>query len=70
MAVQKKSRRDFLKGVGAGIAVMNLPSNSNWAEAAEIHSGKDFYIAKIDHTLFARIKGKSYKDDCTLPLDR
>ena len=29
----------------------------------------DFYIAEIDDVLFARIKGKSYKDNCTVPLD-
>ena len=28
-----------------------------------------FYIRKIDGDLLARIQGKSYKDDCTLPLD-
>ena len=28
-----------------------------------------FYIKKIDDTLYERIKGKSYKDDCALPLD-
>ena len=29
----------------------------------------DFYVSRIDEKLFARIKGKSYKDNCTLPLD-
>ena len=28
-----------------------------------------FYISKINDEIFARIKGKSFKDDCTLPLD-
>ena len=30
---------------------------------------KGFYISKINDEIFARIKGKSFKDDCTLPLD-
>lgn len=29
----------------------------------------DFYISKIDSDIFSRISGKSYKDDCTLPLE-
>ena len=28
-----------------------------------------FYVKKIDDKIFARIKGKSYKDDCTVPLE-
>ena len=28
-----------------------------------------FYVSKITPEIFARIKGKSYKDDCTLPLE-
>ena len=28
----------------------------------------NFYAAEIDDVIFARIKGKSYKDDCTVPL--
>ena len=30
---------------------------------------EDFKISKIDDTIFARIKGKSFKDDCTIPRD-
>ena len=29
----------------------------------------EFYISQITNDIFARIKGKSYKDDCTLPLE-
>ncbi len=32
------------------------------------HFDKDFYAAEIDDVIFSRIKGKSYKDDCTVPL--
>ena len=28
-----------------------------------------FYVKKIDDEIFARIKGKSYKDDCTVPRE-
>ena len=28
-----------------------------------------FYIKRIDEPIFARIKGKSYKSDCTVPVD-
>ena len=28
-----------------------------------------FYILKIDDKIFARIKGKSYKDNCTIPIE-
>ena len=28
-----------------------------------------FYIKRIDNDIFARIKGKSYKDGCTVPLE-
>lgn len=28
----------------------------------------NFYAAEIDDVIFARIKGKSYKDNCTVPL--
>lgn len=29
----------------------------------------NFYAAEIDDVIFARIKGKSYKDNCIVPLD-
>ena len=63
------SRRDFLKCMGVGIAALNLPLSGNMVEAAEIRDKKDFYVAKINKELFQRIKGKSYKHDCTLPLE-
>ena len=30
---------------------------------------EDFYISEINDEIFARIKGKSFKDDCTLPVE-
>lgn len=32
-------------------------------------SEKDFYIAMISDEIFARMKGKSYKDDCNVPIE-
>lgn len=36
--------------------------------ATDYQTDGSFYAAEIDDVLFARIKGKSYKDDCTVPL--
>lgn len=43
----------------------NLIVVQNETEAVE----KYFYVTPIDDELFARIKGKSFKDDCTLPRE-
>ena len=32
-------------------------------------NNKGFKISEIDSTIFSRIKDKTFKDDCTLPLD-
>ena len=69
MFQQNISRRAFLKGAGVGLAALHLPAFPHIAEAADIRGDKDFYVAKIDDAVFRRIKGKSYKDDCTLPLE-
>ena len=34
---------------------------------ADVKDG--FYMKKIDDEIFSRIKGKSFKDDCTLPVE-
>ena len=39
------------------------------AASASFANERDFYASEIDDVIFARIKGKSYKDNCTLPLD-
>lgn len=69
MFKKKLSRRDFLKGVGVGLAALNLPAFPNRIEAAPSQSGTGFYVTAIDDAIFSRIKGKSYKDDCTLPVE-
>ncbi|MBQ6434500.1 MAG: hypothetical protein IJJ09_00700, partial [Synergistaceae bacterium] len=30
---------------------------------------ENFYVSEISDEIFARIKGKSFKDDCTLPVE-
>jgi len=32
-------------------------------------ANENFYAAEIDDVIFARIKGKSFKDDCTVPRE-
>lgn len=66
---QNLSRRDFLKAASLGIATLSLPAIPHIAEAGTIQNKQGFYIAKIDNELFQRIKDKSYKADCTLPLE-
>ena len=39
------------------------------ADAAYAEGNEGFYMSKIDDEIFARIKGKSFKDNCTLPLE-
>ena len=39
------------------------------AGAAYAESNEGFYMSKIDDEIFARIKGKSFKDNCTLPVE-
>lgn len=39
-------------------------------EETEVESMEDaFYISPVGEDIFERMKGKSYKDDCTLPLE-
>lgn len=42
---------------------------SNDLSGNEVDEMNDFYISEIDDEIFARIKGKSYKDDCTVPVE-
>ena len=49
----------------ATMDILTVPFQNVEASAAK----KDFYISKIDSEIFSRIKGKSYKDNCPLPLE-
>ena len=39
------------------------------SKGAEPGAGDGFYITEITDELFARIYGKSFKEDCTLPRE-
>lgn len=41
----------------------------NDLSADEEEDMNDFYVSEIDDAIFARIKGKSYKDDCSVPVE-
>ncbi|MBQ7477566.1 MAG: hypothetical protein IJT01_01510, partial [Selenomonadaceae bacterium] len=63
----KITRRNLIKSALMLLSANILLPSFQKSEAAEAKT--DFYISKIDSQMFSRIKGKSYKDDCTLPLD-
>ena len=63
----KMTRRNLIKAGLTMMAAEVLAPSFQTVEAAAVKEG--FYISKIDGEIFSRIKGKSYKDDCTLPLD-
>ena len=52
----------------AEAAVTSDAGASEMAEAAA-EEDTDFYMTEITDELFERIKGKSFKDDCTLPRE-
>ena len=63
------SRRDFLKTVGLGAVALTLPTFQKTVNAEVVHDSNKFYMSKITDEIFARMKGKSFKDDCPLSLD-
>ena len=44
------------------------PSQSQVSASSEAPTG-EFYVSEITDEIFARIEGKSFKDDCTLPRE-
>lgn len=48
------------------VLILTLISSVSFS-FADVKDG--FYVSKIDDEIFARIKGKSFKDDCTLPRE-
>ena len=48
----------------AAACVMN---DQSVEAAAKKDKNKSFYITKINKSVWKRIKGKSYKKDCTIP---
>lgn len=51
------------------IAILMLIFSFSGVYANEQNEKNDFYAMKINDEIFSRIKGKSYKDNCPLPLD-
>ena len=47
---------------------VNISAENLSAAENEIFE-KGFYVKKIDDEIFARIKGKSFKDDCIVPVE-
>ena len=52
----------------AEISTAAITSANLSAAEQEIYKN-GFYVTKIDDKIFARIKGKSFKDNCTLPVE-
>lgn len=52
----------------AEISTAAITSKNLSATEQEIYKN-GFYVTKIDDKIFARIKGKSFKDNCTLSVD-
>ena len=60
------SRRNFIKSASLTLAAVTFAPLEKIVQAAE---SNEFYMSKIDDKIFARIKGKSFKDNCTLPVE-
>ena len=63
----KMTRRNLIKAALVMTATNILLPSFPKAEASSVKEG--FYISKIDTKIFSKIKGKSYKDNCPLPLE-
>ena len=73
----------FVVGVSLGLMACGQTQNTDLSENAvetsatqtaedaklTANTQEDFYISEITDEIFARIKGKSFKDDCTLPRE-
>lgn len=54
---------------GAGTTSQSDASKSSVVPETSVAPTGDFYVSEITDEIFARIKGKSFKDDCTLPRE-
>ena len=54
--------------LSAFLVVLAFPVIMQADALEEKEAAQDFYISEITDDIFERIKGKSYKDDCTVPL--
>lgn len=53
--------KKFIAAILAGVVIF-LGNHSAFANSG-------FFVKKIDDTIFSKIKGKSFKDNCTLPVE-
>ena len=69
----KNIKLTLLVSLGLMLSIMSGcssdSSSSSDSENNEKTVSEEFYISPITDEIFARIKGKSFKDDCTLPKD-
>lgn len=69
----KNIKLTLLVSLGLMLSIMSGcssdSSSSSDPENTEKTVSEEFYISPITDEIFARIKGKSFKDDCTLPKD-
>ena len=69
----KNIKLTLLVSLGLMLSIMSGcssdSSSSSDPENKEKSVSEEFYISPITDEIFARIKGKSFKDDCTLPKD-
>ena len=56
----------FIPGLSGKVFAADNKTDADKAGSTE---DQDFYITEITDELFERIKGKSFKDDCTLPRE-
>jgi hypothetical protein len=66
---KKESSKDYNTIVNQPSKKVSSKDNNNMNQK-ESKENKDFYSIEFDKNseIFARIKGKSYKDDCTVPV--
>ena len=55
----------FMSKILLAFLVVVLSFSASFASFAD----ENFYVTEINDEIFARIKGKSFKDDCTLPRE-
>ena len=59
--------------MAAGLSAASLKPGDEMSEKIELNEddllNKDFYISQISDSLFEKMKGKSFKEDCTIPRE-
>ena len=63
--IESKSKKNSVSKTTSSIATTTKTTTTASFKKAK----KDFYITKINKSVWKRIKGKSYKPDCTVPRE-